>query len=93
MGLFGPFIYKTKTGKKFWLHIKEKGKSKLFYFSKDPAGALNGLPGGYEVVENPKTMMPFLKKKAGGGFFGGSGKQKSEVKEEKPKEETSQEAK
>lgn len=69
MGLFGPFVYKTKKGQKFWLHMKEKGRAKLYYFSKDPTGALNSLPRGYEVVENPKTGLPFLKKKIAGGFF------------------------
>jgi hypothetical protein len=69
MGLFSPYVYKSKSGKKFWLHVKEKGKVKLYYFSKDPAGALNSLPSGFEVVENPKTGMPMLKKKVG-GFLG-----------------------
>ena len=66
MGLFGPYVYKTKTGQKFWLHVKEKGKAKLFYFSKDSVGALNGLPRGYEVFEDSNSSLPFLKKKAGG---------------------------
>jgi hypothetical protein len=69
MGLFGPFEYKAKSGQKFWLHKKEKGKAKLFYFSKEREGALNGVPGGYEVVENPVTGLPFLKKKATAGLF------------------------
>jgi hypothetical protein len=69
MGLFGPYVYKNKHGQKFWLHMKERGKAKLYYFSKDPIGALNNLPRGYEVVENPITGVPFLKKKSGGFFF------------------------
>ena len=55
MGLFGPFVYKTKKGQKFFLHATQRGKVKLFYFSKDPAGAINSLPAGYEVVENIYT--------------------------------------
>lgn len=68
MGLFSPFVYTAKNGKKFWLHVREKGKQKLYYFSKDPTGALRDLPKGYEVVENPVTGMPFLKKKEAKGF-------------------------
>ncbi|MEM5853614.1 MAG: hypothetical protein QXG39_00725 [Candidatus Aenigmatarchaeota archaeon] len=68
MGLFGPFVYKSKkTGEKFWLHMMVKGKARIYYFSKDPTNALFDLPPGYEVVENPKTGMPFLRKKT--SFF------------------------
>lgn len=70
MGIFGPFVYKSKkNGQSFWLHMKVKGNAKIYYFSKDPKGALFDLPRGYEVVENPKTGMPFLKKKTSFGFF------------------------
>ncbi|MEM7825370.1 MAG: hypothetical protein QW412_00740 [Candidatus Aenigmatarchaeota archaeon] len=65
MGLFSPFVYTTKNGRKFWLHVRERGKQRLYYFSKDPTGALRDLPKGYEVVENPVTGMPFLKRKEG----------------------------
>jgi hypothetical protein len=70
MGLFGPFVHKSKTGQKFYLHVKEKGRARLYYFSKDSVGALNGLPPGFEVIENPRTGFPFLKRKTGGGLFG-----------------------
>jgi hypothetical protein len=69
MGLFTPFIYKSKSGQKFWLHMKERGKAKLYYFSKDPVGALNDLPKGFEIVENKTTGMPFLKKKISDGLL------------------------
>lgn len=83
MGLLGPFVHTSKTKQKFWLHMKEKGKARLFYFSKDPAGALDSLPRGFEVVENPRTGLPFIKRKAGGGLLAGLfGKPKTEVKEE-----------
>ena len=63
MGLFGPFEYKTRnTKQKFFLHVKEKGKVRLYYFSKDPVGALPGIPHGFEIIENPRTNLPFLKK-------------------------------
>ena len=70
MGIFGPFVYKSKkTGQKYWLHVKTKCKAKIFYFSKDPADAVFDLPFGYEVVENPKTGLPFLRKKTSAGLF------------------------
>jgi hypothetical protein len=84
MGLFGPYVYKNKRGQKFWLHVKERGKVKLYYFSKDPVGALNDLPRGYEVVENPVTGMPFLKKKEGGFLFGLFGKKSQQKPESTP---------
>jgi hypothetical protein len=91
MSLFGPFVYKTKSGQKFYLHMKEKGKVTLYYFSKDMVGALNSLPKGYEVTENPKVSLPFLKKKAGGGLFGGGKKkdEKNPKQESTPAENTS----
>ncbi len=83
MGLFSPFVYKSKAGTKFWLHFKEKGNVKLYYFSKDPAGAMFNVPGGYEVIENETTHLPFLKKKAGGGLFS-AGKKKEVTDKAKP---------
>ena len=64
MGLFGPFVYKSKKNKdeKYFLHVKERGKGKLYYFSKDSAGALPGIPKGFEISDNPRTNLPFLKK-------------------------------
>ena len=68
MGLFSPFIYKRKDGKKFWLHMKEKGKVRLYYLSTEPYGAIFNMPSGYEVIENPVTHMPLLKKKVARGL-------------------------
>ena len=78
MGLFGIYIYKNRKGKKFWLHMRKRGKVTLYFFSKDPRGAIS-LPRGYTVVENPKTGLPFLKKKAG-GMLGGLFKKLPEKK-------------
>ncbi len=91
MGLFTPYIYKNKKGKKYWLHVKEYRGKKLYYFSQEPVGAIKSLPPGFEVIENPKTGLPFLKRKTGGGFFGklfGTKKPKTEEKVEKPEEKT-----
>ena len=68
MGFFGPYIYENKAKKKYFLHATKRGKSTLYYFSKDQRGAINSLPGGHKVVENPMTGFPFVKK-GGGGLF------------------------
>ncbi len=62
MGLFGIFTYKSKNGKKYFLHMKERHNVKLYYLSKNPAGALQNMPKGYIVIENKKTGMPMLKR-------------------------------
>ncbi|RLI97790.1 MAG: hypothetical protein DRP00_03435 [Candidatus Aenigmatarchaeota archaeon] len=82
MGLFTPFIYENKKGQKFWLHAKQRGKVTLYYFSRNPAGALKSLPKGFEVVENPHTGMPYLRKKKASGFLGIFGKKAKEEKKE-----------
>jgi hypothetical protein len=87
MGLFGPYVYKAKNGRKYYLHMKTRGRAIIYYFSEDPTDALWDLPPGYEVVENPKTGLPFLRKKKFGGFFGlfGGGKKEEEQQESQPK--------
>jgi hypothetical protein len=63
MGLFGPYVYTNKKGKKFYLHEwKSKGGKRLLHFSKDRKDAID-LPPGFKVVENPRTGLPILKKK------------------------------
>jgi len=82
MGLFGPFVYKSKKkNKNFWLHVKIRGKTRLYYFSNNPKDALGSLPRGFEVMEDSKSGLPFLKKKTG-GFFG-----KAKVKKDKETQE------
>ena len=81
MGLLQPYTYKTREGKKYWLHMKRKGKVTLYYFSKDPVGALFNIPGGFEVTKSSKQDLPMLKKKAG-GLFGGMLKKASSDKKE-----------
>jgi len=63
MGLFGQYTYKTKKGERYWLHSKDKGKVRLYFFSKNPLDALQGIPKGYEVSANERTGLPILKKK------------------------------
>lgn len=83
MGFFGPYKFKSKSGKIYYLHVKDTGKTRLYYFSKDQNGALNDLPRGYEVSDNPKSELPFLRKKMAMGLFGP--KQKKEEQPEQPK--------
>ncbi|MCL5411879.1 MAG: hypothetical protein M1150_04080 [Patescibacteria group bacterium] len=60
-----------KSGKTYYLHsrtvtLKSTGKGQtIFYFAQDirPGSALDQLPAGFEVVENERTGLPFLKKK------------------------------
>ena len=65
MGLFGPYEHKRRGNKKdlFYLHSKQKGKVTLYYFSKNPVAALGSIPKGFEVLENRKSGLPYLKKK------------------------------
>lgn len=69
MGLFGPFKYTNEEGETYWLHANETGDRTLYYFSKNPDGALPNLPDGHKVVENPASHMPYLKR-GRGGFIG-----------------------
>jgi hypothetical protein len=68
MGLFSPYVYKRKDGTKFYLHMKIRRGVTLYYFSKEAKDALYTLPPGHQVVENPRTGMPYLKTVQGGGF-------------------------
>lgn len=89
MGWFSPFIYKNKKGKKFWLHMKQRGKGVLYFFSKKPEGAINDLPKGFTVIENEKTGLPLLKRKEPGmleNILSGTGKKKEAKEGEESKE-------
>lgn len=62
MGLFSAFEYKSKKNGTFWLHVKDRNGSKVYFFSKESADALMSLPSGYVIKENPVTGMPMLRK-------------------------------
>ena len=57
-----------KSGKSYYLHSKEVtlrgGHKQTIYYFAGSAGinALDDLPGGYRIVENPQTGLPLLKK-------------------------------
>jgi hypothetical protein len=63
-----PYSYRNSKGQAYYLHGKEvilrNGRQqRIYYFARAPkAGeALDALPAGREVVENPRTGLPFLK--------------------------------
>jgi len=57
------YAHTNSKGVKYYLHTREgKGGARLFFFSKDPAEGID-LPGNMQVVENPRTGLPLVKKK------------------------------
>ena len=63
-----PYSYQNSKGQTYYLHGKEVTlqngrKQHIFYFAREAkAGeALEALPAGKEVIENPRTGLPFLK--------------------------------
>ena len=63
-----PYRYENRRGQTYYLHGKEVTlqngrKQQIFYFAREPkAGeALDALPPNREVIENPRTGLPFLK--------------------------------
>ncbi len=57
------YAYANSKGVTYYLHERAMPNGNvLHFFSKDPAGAV-ALPPGYDVIENPKTGLPFIKKK------------------------------
>jgi hypothetical protein len=64
-----PYSYKNSKGQSYFLHGKQvtlQGgrQQKIHYFAREAkAGeSLDSVPDGYEVVENPRTGLPFLKR-------------------------------
>jgi hypothetical protein len=61
-------VISKKNGKQFYLHsrvqtLRGGHKVTLYYFAHEiKQGALETLPDGYEVSENPRTGLPILKK-------------------------------
>jgi len=63
-------VVSKKSGKTYYLHLREQKRkdgnvTKLYFFAGDiKDGAIDALPDDKEVVENERTGLPFLKKKA-----------------------------
>jgi hypothetical protein len=62
-------VVSKKSNKTYYLHSREvvlKGdrKQRIFFFAGEvKEGALDALPDGYEVMENPRTGLPMLRGK------------------------------
>ncbi len=66
-----PFSYKNSKGQSYFLHGKQvtlQGgrQQKIHYFAREAkeGASLDAVPEGYEVVENSRTGLPFLKRQA-----------------------------
>lgn len=61
-------VKSKKSGKTYFLHERNQTlrgghQVKLYYFGAEAkAGAIDALPAGYQVDENPRTGLPLLKK-------------------------------
>jgi len=59
--VLGTYSYAAKDGQQYFLHEKGgRGGTKLYYFSKNPEGAIS-LPEGYEAMESTHGL-PLLRK-------------------------------
>ncbi len=62
-------VESKKSGKTYYLHLREQKRkdgnvTKLYYFAGEVKdGAVDALPDGYQVIENERTGLPFLKRK------------------------------
>jgi hypothetical protein len=63
-----PYSYRNSKGQTYYLHgkgvtLRNGRQQRIYYFARAPkAGeALDALPAGRAVVENPRTGLPFLK--------------------------------
>ena len=63
-----PYSYKNSKGQTYYLHGKEvtlqNGRTQqIYYFAREPktGAALDAVPAGREVIESPRTGLPFLK--------------------------------
>jgi len=62
------YSHTNKKGSTYYLNSKDvqlKGgrNQTIYYFSKDVRSSACDLPGGKQVVESPKTGLPFVKGK------------------------------
>ncbi len=62
MGLFGPYVYKDKKNVKWYIHSRQKKKTTIYFFSKDPVDAVHDMPKGYKVIINKVNGLPMLTK-------------------------------
>lgn len=53
-------VYEHTNSKNVKYYLHQKGH--LLFFSKNPEGAIDNLPAGLKVEENPRTGLPMVKK-------------------------------
>ena len=64
------YAYTNSKGQTYYLHkkdvtLKNGRQQTIYFFAREVRdGALDEVPGGYEVVETQRTGMPVLKKAA-----------------------------
>ncbi len=62
------YSHTNSKGQQYFLHMKDvtlKGGrlQRIYFFARDVReGAVDAMPAGYMVVENPRTGLPVLKK-------------------------------
>ena len=59
------YKHENSKGKSYFLHtcLAKNGKTSLYFFAKDERDNHCDLPEIYEVGENPRTGLPFVRKK------------------------------
>lgn len=67
-----PFSFKNSKGQTYILHGKKvtlQGgrQQQIHYFAREakPGESMDAVPDGYEVTENERTGLPFLRRKGG----------------------------
>ena len=66
-----PFSFTNNRGRVYYLHAKtvelrNHHRQRIYYFaSEEQDGVLSEVPDGLEVVENPRTGLPFLRRLRG----------------------------
>ncbi len=61
-------VQSKKSGKTYYLHSRDQSLrgghvQTIYYFGSNPKdGAVEAMPKGYQIAENPNTGLPFLKK-------------------------------
>ena len=63
-----PFSTTNRRNQTYYLHarlveLRNHHTQRIFFFAKTVQdGALEAVPDGYEIVENPRTSLPVLRK-------------------------------
>ena len=64
-----PFSHTNSKGQQYFLRsesvkLRNGRQQTIFFFAREPkkGTAVDAVPAGYSVAENPRTGLPFLKK-------------------------------